>query len=279
MIHCLIKLVKLFNLILFIFYFSLEAQAKEPLFIGTTTSTHDSGLIMHLKKIFENNYNCEINVISQGTGQIINTAKMGNIDITITHNEKIENKFINDGYGIKRIKFMYNDFIIVGPKNDPAKLKNAKTLNQAMRKIYDSKNIFISRSDQSGTHLKELALWQDIGLQSIKFKNWYKKIGQGMGATLNMTNSLKAYTLSDRATWLSFINKINLKILFEGDKKLLNQYSVILLNQKNRRNKDSKCGENFVNWILSNEGKVLINNFHIEGNQVFFYNGEQYIEE
>tara|TARA_Y100000590_G_scaffold240019_2_gene269927 strand:+ start:7069 stop:7908 length:840 start_codon:yes stop_codon:yes gene_type:complete len=279
MIHCLIKLVKLFNLILFIFYLSLEAQAKEPLFIGTTTSTHDSGLIMHLKKIFENNYNCEINVISQGTGQIINTAKMGNIDITITHNEKIENKFINDGYGIKRVKFMYNDFIIVGPKNDPAKLKNAKTLNQAMRKIYDSKNIFISRSDQSGTHLKELELWQDIGLESIKFKNWYKKIGQGMGATLNMTNSLKAYTLSDRATWLSFINKINLKILFEGDKKLLNQYSVILLNQKNRRNKDSKCGENFVNWILSNEGKVLINNFQIEGNQVFFYNGEQYIEE
>ena len=204
---------------------------------------------------------------------------MGNIDITITHNEKIENKFINDGYGIKRVKFMYNDFIIVGPKNDPAKLKNAKTLNQAMRKIYDSKNIFISRSDQSGTHLKELELWQDIGLESIKFKNWYKKIGQGMGATLNMTNSLKAYTLSDRATWLSFINKINLKILFEGDKKLLNQYSVILLNQKNRRNKDSKCGENFVNWILSNEGKVLINNFQIEGNQVFFYNGEQYIEE
>lgn len=279
MIHCLIKLVKLFNLILFIFYLSLEAQAKEPLFIGTTTSTHDSGLIMHLKKIFENNYNCEINVISQGTGQIINTAKMGNIDITITHNEKIENKFINDGYGIKRVKFMYNDFIIVGPKNDPAKLKNAKTLNQAMRKIYNSKNIFISRSDQSGTHLKELELWEDIGLQSIKFKNWYKKIGQGMGATLNMTNSLKAYTLSDRATWLSFINKINLKILFEGDKKLLNQYSVILLNQKNRRNKDSKCGENFVNWILSNEGKVLINNFQIEGNQVFFYNGEQYIEE
>ena len=279
MIHCLIKLVKLFNLILFIFYLSLEAQAKEPLFIGTTTSTHDSGLIMHLRKIFENNYNCEINVISQGTGQIINTAKMGNIDITITHNEKIENKFINDGYGIKRVKFMYNDFIIVGPKNDPAKLKNAKTLNQAMRKIYDSKNIFISRSDQSGTHLKELELWQDIGLESIKFKNWYKKIGQGMGATLNMTNSLKAYTLSDRATWLSFINKINLKILFEGDKKLLNQYSVILLNQKNRRNKDSKCGENFVNWILSNEGKVLINNFQIEGNQVFFYNGEQYIEE
>ena len=277
MIHCLIKLVKLFYLILFIL--SLEAQAKEPLFIGTTTSTHDSGLIMHLKKIFENNYNCEINVISQGTGQIINTAKMGNIDITITHNEKIENKFINDGYGIKRVKFMYNDFIIVGPKNDPAKLKNAKTLNQAMRKIYDSKNIFISRSDQSGTHLKELELWQDIGLESIKFKNWYKKIGQGMGATLNMTNSLKAYTLSDRATWLSFINKINLKILFEGDKKLLNQYSVILLNQKNRRNKDSKCGENFVNWILSNEGKVLINNFQIEGNQVFFYNGEQYIEE
>jgi len=279
MIHCLIKLVKLFNLILFIFYLSLEAQAKEPLFIGTTTSTHDSGLIMHLKKIFENNYNCEINVISQGTGQIINTAKMGNIDITITHNEKIENKFINDGYGIKRVKFMYNDFIIVGPKNDPAKLKNAKTLNQAMRKIYNSKNIFISRSDQSGTHLKELELWEDIGLQSIKFKNWYKKIGQGMGATLNMTNSLKAYTLSDRATWLSFFNKINLKILFEGDKKLLNQYSVILLNQKNRRNKDSKCGENFVNWILSNEGKVLINNFQIEGNQVFFYNGEQYIEE
>ena len=279
MIHCLIKLVKLFNLILFIFYLSLEAQAKEPLFIGTTTSTHDSGLIMHLRKIFENNYNCEINVISEGTGQIINTAKMGNIDITITHNEKIENKFINDGYGIKRVKFMYNDFIIVGPKNDPAKLKNAKTLNQAMRKIYDSKNIFISRSDQSGTHLKELELWEDIGLQSIKFKNWYKKIGQGMGATLNMTNSLKAYTLSDRATWLSFINKINLKILFEGDKKLLNQYSVILLNQKNRRNKDSKCGENFVNWILSNEGKVLINNFQIEGNQVFFYNGEQYIEE
>lgn len=278
MIHSLIKILKLSNIIIVIICITTDLLAKERLILGTTTSTFDSGFIDYIRDNFEKKYNYSVHSIAQGTGQIINTAKHGNIDVLITHYRPYEEIFIKNGFGIRRYNLMYNDFVIIGPKDDPAEIKNENDLKLVMNDISQSNSIFVSRSDNSGTHLKELELWNFSNIKVESLGNNYKKIGSGMGHTLNFTNSIKGYTVSDRSTWLSFNNKNNIQILFEGHEKLRNQYAVIIVDPKNKNNKNFERAKIFVQWLLSSEGKEIINNFFVNNQQLFFFNGESYKE-
>lgn len=271
MIQIIIKLLKTITII---FLFTTKIIANERVIIGTTTSTYDSGLMSYLTESFEKQHNYKIHVVAKSTGQIINSAKKGNIDILIVHHKPSEEKFVNNGFGFKRYKLMYNNFIIVGPKSDPAKIYGLKSLKVAMNNIYNSQEIFVSRSDKSGTHYKELDLWRYAGIDIKIMKNNYKKIGAGMGTALNYTNNILGYTLTDRSTWESFDNKRNLKVLYEGHKILFNQYSVILV----KKAKNLNSAETFMKWILSGDGKKHINTFKIHEKQLFFFNGDNYID-
>ena len=265
-------------LILFFIFLCLlsKVYANERLFIAGTTSIRDSGLMEQISKAFETEYSeygYELIFLIQGTRQSITIAKRGDVDVLLTHNKELELDFVDSGYGIKRYNLMYNNFVIVGPKHDPALVRGSGNMKNVMTNIFNTKSNFVSRGDQSGTHLKELELWKNSGLDVNNFENWYNKIGQGMGATLNMANSIKAYTISDRATWLNFNNKDNLKIVFENDSKLINQYAIILVDHKKNSVVNKKSSEVFLKWILSDKGRKLINNFRINNEQLFFFNG------
>ena len=277
MIHSLIKLIKLFNFIFIVFILSIGALAKERLVVGITTSTADSGLSTYLKINFEKRFNSTIDFIAQGTGQIINIAKNGDIDVLLVHHKKSEESFIKNEFGIKRYNLMYNDFVIVGPKQDYANIKNAKTLKEAMLSIFNTHSIFVSRADLSGTHYKELELWNNAGIGMNTLSDQYMKIGSGMGAALNFAHNVEGYTLTDRATWISFGRKDTLQILFKNKEKLINQYSLILVNSNKIDNINDKWGEVFIEWVLSNDGRELINNYKKNGEQLFFFNGDKYI--
>ncbi|MBI28890.1 MAG: Tungstate-binding protein TupA [Alphaproteobacteria bacterium MarineAlpha5_Bin11] len=276
MIHCLLKLVKLFSLISIIFSFSSALLANDRIIIGTTTSTYDSGLMPYLANIFQNNCNCKIHVITQGTGQVIRNAMRGNIDVLIVHDEKTEEKFMTQGYGIERHNFMYNNFVIVGPKKDPANIENVLSIKEAMENIYNSKSHFISRGDDSGTHNKEISLWRFANLDPKSFGSWYMEIGQGMGASLTLANAKEAYTLTDIGTLIYFNNSHNLKILYKEQKNLMNQYSVILVEPSLRGNNNFHLSKKFVNWILSKSVQEIINDYRVNGHQLFFPNSENY---
>ncbi len=276
MIHILKKIIKIFISIFVLVFLNYQTNAKDRLIIGTSTSTYDSGLMRHLEDSFEREFNYNLDVISKGTGQILEIAKIGLIDILIVHHEKSEKEFMIKGYGKNRYKIMYNDYVIVGPKEDPAKVSEVKNIEDAFNNIYNSDSLFISRSDNSGTHFKEMELWKFAKIDTTLLGSKYKKIGSGMGATLNLTNNVRAYTITDRSTWVTFNNKENLKILFEGSTKLFNQYSLILVNQKQDLLKN-KMQEIFVEWILSQNGEKLINSYKINNSQLFYFNGEHYI--
>tara|TARA_Y100001960_G_scaffold259842_1_gene279944 strand:+ start:104 stop:943 length:840 start_codon:yes stop_codon:yes gene_type:complete len=279
MIQCLIKLVKLLSITSLIIFTNQNIYAKERLVIGATTSTYDSGLTAYIANAFKDEFDYSIHVISQGTGQIINTAMMGNIDILLIHNKKSEDDFVDDGYGTRRYNLMYNDFIIVGPIDDPAKIQKSKNLKDVMVRIYNNKNIFVSRADKSGTYFKELELWAKADIDTNLIGDWYKKVGQGMGSSLNVANSIGGYILVDRSTWTTSYRKNHLKILVEGYLELRNQYSVILVNKEKIPSVNSKWGKIFLEWILSDSGKILINNFMVNKQQLFFFNGDKYINE
>ena len=279
MIQCLVKLVKVLSIIFLIIFTTQYLFAKERLVIGATTSTYDSGLTSHIANSFKDEFDYSIHVISQGTGQIINTAMMGNIDILLIHNKKSEDDFVKNGYGIRRYNLMYNDFVIVGPINDPAKIQNAKNLKDAMVKIFNNKNVFVSRADKSGTYYKELELWSKAGIDPSLMGDWYKKVGQGMGSSLNLANSIGAYILVDRATWVTSYRKNHLKILAEGYLELRNQYTVILVNKEKIPSVNRRWGKIFLEWILSDSGRWLINNYTINSQQLFFFNGDKYISD
>ena len=279
MIQCLIKLVKLLSAAFLIIFSNQYVYAKERLVIGATTSTYDSGLAAYIANSFKDEFDYSIHVISQGTGQIINAAMMGNIDILLIHNKKSEDDFVKNGYGIRRYNLMYNDFVIVGPMNDPAKIKNVKNLKDAMVRIFNNKNAFISRADKSGTYFKELELWSKAGIDPSFMGDWYKKVGQGMGSSLNLANSIGGYILVDRSTWITSYRKNHLKILVEGYPELRNQYAVILVNKEKIPSVNSKWGKIFLEWILSDSGKSLINNYLVNNQQLFFFNGDKYISD
>src|SRR5499425_228962 len=208
------------------------AQAQEKsIVVASTTSTRDSGLFDHILPLFKSKTGIDVHVVAQGTGQALDTGRRGDADVVFVHAKAQEEKFIADGFGVKRYPVMYNDFVLIGPKSDPAGIAGTKDIVAALKAIKDKGAPFISRGDRSGTHIAELNLWKAAGIDIEKEKGpWYKSIGQGMGAALNTASASNAYVLSDRGTWLSFKNKGDLQIVVEGDKRLFNQYGVILVN-------------------------------------------------
>ncbi|MBV9348198.1 MAG: extracellular solute-binding protein [Pseudolabrys sp.] len=248
------------------------AQDKS-IVVSSTTSTVDSGLFNHILPMFKAKTGIEVKVLSQGTGQALDTGRRGDADVVFVHAKAQEEKFVADGEGVKRYPVMYNDFVIIGPKNDPARIKGEKDVAAALKKIMAAKASFISRGDKSGTHSAELNLWKASGIDIEKDKgDWYKSIGQGMGAALNTAGASNAYVLSDRGTWLSFKNKGDLDIAVEGDKKLFNQYGVTLVNPAKHPSVKKELGQQFIDWLISAEGQKAIQDYKIDGKQLFFPN-------
>jgi tungstate transport system substrate-binding protein len=242
--------------------------------VASTTSTADSGLFDHLLPIFTAKTGIEVRVVAKGTGQAIDLARRGDADVLFVHDTKSELQFVEDGFGARRFDVMYNDFILVGPKADPAGIAGGADIVAALVAIAGAQAPFASRGDDSGTNKAELRLWKAAAIDpTASSGGWYSEIGAGMGATLNTAAGLGAYTLSDRATWLAFQNKADLTVLVEGDKKLFNQYGVILVNPDKFEHVKSADGQAFVDWLLSREGQQAIADFRIDGQHVFFPNG------
>jgi tungstate transport system substrate-binding protein len=257
-------------LIVSIFIFSGSLISKEnAIIVASTTSTSDSGLLDYLNEYFENIYNIKVHVLSLGTGQALRTAQDGNVEILLVHHKDSELKFIENGFGLVRYNLMYNDFIIVGPKEHKSSCLN---IEYKLKLIYEKKLTFISRGDDSGTHKKELDLWKLLNFDTKDFESWYKKVGQGMGNTLLISNEKSAFTISDRATWIAFNKKDNLKIICENLPPLLNQYGLILVNPDISNNLNIQDAKIYIDWLISDEGKQRINNFKKNGQQLFFYN-------
>jgi tungstate transport system substrate-binding protein len=248
------------------------AQDKS-IVVSSTTSTTDSGLFNHILPLFKAKTGIDVKVVSQGTGQALDTGRRGDADVVFVHARSQEEKFVADGFGVKRYPVMYNDFILVGPKSDPAGIKD-KSIVTGLKTIRDKAAPFISRGDKSGTHSAELNLWKiaDLDLAGADKGPWYKEIGQGMGAALNMAAASNAYVLSDRGTWLSFKNRGELDIMIEGDKQLFNQYGVILVNPEKHPSVKKDLGQAFIDWLVSAEGQKAIADYRIDGNQLFFPN-------
>ena len=257
--------------LMFVIIIPLNCIALEnKIIVASTTSTYDSGLLTYLNDHFKNKYNINVQILAQGTGQALRTAKDGNIEVLLVHHKESEIQFIKDGYGIKRYDLMYNDFVIVGPKNDHS---NCFNINTKLKDIITNKKIFISRGDDSGTHKKEIELWNLIDLNIKDFdESFYFSVGQGMGNVLLIANEKLAYTLSDRSTWLSFNRKNNLKIICENKPPLFNQYGLIIVNPNINKDLNIEDAIKYVNWLLSDEGKDLINNFKKNDEQLFYYN-------
>ena len=239
--------------------------------IQSTTSTRDSGLYEYLLPYYPDYNNVRIKVIAVGTGQAIMNAKNCDGNILIVHDKKRELKFMSDGHGSKRHMLMYNDFVIVGPKSDKAKIASSISAKDAFNEIYKNNYKFISRSDSSGTHSAEVAIWKILGLDPTKYSSkWYLESGQGMGPSLNIAISLNAYIFSDRSTWLRFKNKSNHKVLYENPIELRNDYGMILVNHMKCKNLNYKASLNLYEWLASEEAADLIRNYQIMGNNVFF---------
>ncbi|MDO8875897.1 MAG: extracellular solute-binding protein [Pseudolabrys sp.] len=250
-----------------------DKSHDKSIVVSSTTSTQDSGLFGHILPLFKAKTGIEVKVVSQGTGQALDTGRRGDADVVFVHAKAQEEKFVADGFGVKRHPVMYNDFVLIGPKGDPAGIKGSKDIAKALTAIKDKKAPFISRGDKSGTHSAELNLWKAAGIDIDKDKgDWYKSIGQGMGAALNTAGSGNAYVLSDRATWISFKNKGDLAIVVEGDKRLFNQYGVILVNPAKHANVKKDFGQQFVDWLITPEGQKAIAGYKINGEQLFYPN-------
>ena len=257
-------------LILFISLINFNIFANNNrIIIASTTSTYDTGLLDYVNKEFEKKFNIEVHVLSLGTGQAIRIAKNGDADILLVHDTLSEINFIKEGYGNTRHNLMYNDYVIVGPKTDYDK---CDSIANTLLKIKNNEYIFISRADESGTHKKEKELWNENGIEIEESSSWYKKIGQGMGATLILANEMEGYTLTDRGTWTSINKKENLKIICQNKPPLFNQYGIILINQKINSSINSKDANKYINWIISDEVKKIINNFKKNNVQLFLFN-------
>jgi tungstate transport system substrate-binding protein len=245
----------------------------QSIVVASTTSTEDSGLFGHILPLFKAKTGIDVKVIAQGTGQALDTARRGDADVVFVHAKSAEEQFLAQGFGVKRYPVMYNDFILVGPKNDPARVKGSKDILAALRTIKDKELPYISRGDRSGTHIAELNLWKLAGIDiSTQKGSWYKDIGQGMGAALNTASATDSYLLSDRGTWLSFNNKADLVIEVEGDKHLFNQYGVMLINPQKHPHVRKELGQQFIDWLVSPEGQKAIADYKINGEQLFYPN-------
>jgi tungstate transport system substrate-binding protein len=247
------------------------AQDKS-IVVASTTSTQDSGLFGYLLPIVKQKLGIEVKVLAQGTGQALDTARRGDADVVFVHAKSDEEKFLAQGHGVKRYAVMYNDFVVIGPSSDPAGIKG-KDVVAALQIIKAKAAPFVSRGDRSGTHVAELALWKQAGIDIATDKgSWYKEIGQSMGAALNMASASNAYVLSDRGTWLAFKNRGGLAILVEGDKRLFNQYGVMLVNPAKHPSVKKELGQQFINWLVSPEGQGVIAGYTINGQPLFYPN-------
>jgi len=247
------------------------AQAQEKsIVVASTTSLQDSGLFGHILPLFKAKTGIDVRIIAQGTGQALDTARRGDADVVFVHAKAQEEKFVADGFGVKLYPVMYNDFVLIGPKSDPAGIKGMGDVVAALQAIKAKAAPFISRGDRSGTHIKELDLWKAAGIDIAKDKGlWCKEIGRGMKATLDTASASNAYVLSDRGTWISFKSRRGLDIVVQGDKRLFNQYDVILVNPAKNPHVKAELGQTFIDWLISREGKNAIAGYKIEGQQLF----------
>lgn len=247
--------------------------ADKFIILQSTTSTQNSGLFDHMLPIFTGKTGIEVRVVAVGTGQALKNARNGDGDVLFVHAKPAEEKFVADGFGVKRQDVMFNDFVIVGPAADPAKVRGLRDAGAALKMIASAEAPFASRGDDSGTHKKEKALWKAAGVDSAAASgSWYRETGSGMGATLNAAVGMGAYALTDRATWISFKNKGDFKIHVEGDKALFNQYGVILVNPAKHPNVKKAEGQAFIDWVTGPDGQAAINSYKLNGQQLFFAN-------
>jgi tungstate transport system substrate-binding protein len=251
-----------------------SAQAQEKFItVASTTSTEQSGLFKHLLPIFERKAGIQVRVVAVGTGQALDIGRRGDADVVLVHAKPLEEKFMAQGQGVKRYDVMYNDFVLIGPQSDPAHVRASKDVAVAFRTIRDAGAPFVSRGDRSGTHFAELEIWKLAGIDIAREKGpWYRDTGQGMGPALNTATVMNAYILADRGTWLSFKNRGELTIVVEGDKRLYNQYGVMLVNPARHQNVKQEMGQAFVDWLISVEGQKAIADYKINGEQLFFPN-------
>jgi len=248
------------------------AQDKS-IVVSSTTSTEQSGLFKHILPPFEAKTGIKVRVVAQGTGQALDSGRRGDADVVFVHDRVAEMKFVEEGFGVERREVMYNDFVIVGPGADPAKVKGTKDTVAALKAIAAAKAPFASRGDKSGTHAAEIRFWKDAGIDLAAGKgSWYRETGSGMGPTLNTAAAMNAYSLTDRGTWLAFKNRQSLVIAVEGDTKLFNQYGVMLVNPAKHKHVKKELGMAFVDWISSPEGQAAIAGYKIDGEQLFFPN-------
>ena len=263
------------NIILSLILCAVASALAQEKFItvASTTSTEQSGLFKHLLPSFEKKTGIQVRVVALGTGQALEMARRGDADVVFVHDKEAEENFLAEGFGVRRFEVMYNDFVLVGPKSDAAKIAGAKDILAAYRRIAETKAPFASRGDKSGTYAAELRLWKAAGVDPQSGRGtWYRETGSGMGPTLNTASAMNAYAFTDRGTWLAFKNRGELVIAVEGDRRLLNQYGVMLVNPAKHAHVKKEFGQAFIDWIVSAEGQQTIAAYKIGGDQLFFPN-------
>ena len=250
------------------------AQEKS-IVVSSTTSTEQSGLFGYLLPIFEKKAGIQVKVVAVGTGQALDIGRRGDADVVFVHDKPAEEKFVEEGYSTQRNEVMYNDFVLIGPKADPAKIGGGKDIQAGLQKIASTQTPFISRGDKSGTHAAELRYWKGAGVEVSPSSSWYKETGSGMGPALNTASAMNGYILSDRATWLTFKNRGDLVILVQGDPKLFNQYGVMLVNPVKYPQVKKAEGQAFIDWLISKDGQDTIAGYKVGGEQLFFPNAKK----
>lgn len=251
------------------------ANAQKSITVASTTSTEQSGLLAHILPVFEKKTGIQVKVVVVGTGQALDIGRRGDADVIFVHDKVAEEKFVEQGFSTKRIEIMYNDFVLIGPKADPAKINGGKDIAVAFQKIFAAKPNFISRGDKSGTHAAELRYWKEAGIVISPSLKWYKETGSGMGPALNTASGMNGYILSDRGTWLAFKNRGELNILVQGVPKLFNQYGVMLVSSEKHPHVKKQEGQTFIDWLASKEGQDRIDSYKVGGEQLFFANAKK----
>jgi tungstate transport system substrate-binding protein len=250
-------------------------SAERFITVASTTSTEQSGLFKHLLPAFERKAGIQVRVVALGTGQALDIARRGDADVVFVHDPAAEERFVAEGHGLKRVDVMYNDFVLIGPRADAAGVIAGKDIVEALKRIHSASAAFVSRGDKSGTHAAELRLWKTAGIDPIAGRGgWYRQTGAGMGPALNTASSMQAYILADRGTWLSFKNRGELVIVVEGDKRLFNQYGVMLVNPARHPHIKKEMGQQFIDWVVAAEGQARIAAYKIGGEQLFFPNAK-----
>ena len=269
-------LLGIFSTLSFLLILAPSASAQEKsIVVSSTTSTEQSGLFGFILPAFEKKTGIQVKVVAVGTGQALDIGRRGDADVVFVHDKPAEEKFLDEGFTTKRNEVMYNDFVLIGPKSDPAKIGGGKDIQAALQKIAASQSPFISRGDKSGTHAAELRYWKGAGIEVSPNSAWYKETGSGMGPALNTASAMSGYILSDRATWLTFKNRGDLSILVQGDPRLFNQYGVMLVNPSKYPQVKKVEGQAFIDWLISKEGQDTIASYKVGGEQLFFPNAKK----